>query len=111
MKKKIIFTQKEIGRIEKLAGKGLSIARIAGAISVSKSTLDRRIRENDKVRLAIEKGRSNSLEAVASTAYRMAISGKYPAMTIHWLKCMDKEIWNDKFNNEFVDTELEWIED
>ena len=80
--------------LSELAGKGLSISKIAAAVGVSKATLDRRISEDEELKLVIEKGRANIIEQVASVALQMAISGKHPAMTQFWLRC--NAGWTDR---------------
>jgi hypothetical protein len=74
-------------KIEELAEKGVPVKSIAAYFGMGKSTFDRRVSENDELKLVLEKGRSKSIEAVASVAYEMALSGNYPAMTMFWLKC------------------------
>jgi hypothetical protein len=97
-RKKIQIDSENIDKIKALAGDGLSVERIAGYLGMSKSTLDRRISENEELKLAIEEGRSKSIQKIASKAYEMALSGKFPSMTMFWLKCRDR--WTEKVLDE-----------
>ncbi len=89
----------EFEKIELLASKGLSVSKIAASLGISKSTFDRRVSENEELKIILERGRAKSLEQVASVAYEMAISGKYPAMTMFWLKCQGR--WQEHHKNEY----------
>lgn len=95
---KITFRKSELDKIEDLASKGLSVSKIAASLGVSKSTFDRRVSEDENLKIILEKGRAKSLEQVASVAYEMAISGKFPAMTMFWLKCQGN--WREKDTEE-----------
>lgn len=77
----------EIEQASVMAGLGMNMKQIATVIGVSKSTLDRRMKDQKGVAEAIEKGRGESLAKVSKTAFTMATSGKSPVMTIFWLKC------------------------
>ncbi len=70
-----------------MAGLGLSISQIAASLGISKSSLDRRLSEDSEAKEALEKGRSKAVQDIANVAFEMAKSGRYPVMTIFWLKC------------------------
>lgn len=82
-----LLTEHEIDQVEKLSGLGLNIRQIGYVIGVSKSTMERRIKDQPAVAEAVEKGRALALAAVTKSAFQQAISGKVPAMTMFWLKC------------------------
>ncbi len=93
-RQKKLISKEDIERIEKLAGLGLTVDMIANILGISKRTLERRCSENKKVSDALLKGRAVAASNVAETAYKMAVSGANPTMTIFWLKTQLK--WNDK---------------
>lgn len=84
----IKITNKEREQVKALAGYGLTDLDIANVLGFSEATLQRRCGEE------LKKGRSLAKSAVTQTAYKMAVSGKVPAMTMFWLKtrCGWKEI-------------------
>ena len=84
---KRLITIDELKQVEKMAGIGLSIRDIGNIIGVSKSTMERRMKDQPEVAEAVERGRSSALGQVAKTAFQLAVSGQCPTMTIFWLKC------------------------
>ena len=85
LKKVLSVTDIEI--IKKEASDGQSVASIAAQLGIPKATLDRRVEENERVREALDQGRGFAIKKVSSVAFDMATSGKFPAMTMFWLKC------------------------
>lgn len=83
--KKIELTDKDYARIAELSGLGLTIPLIARSIGISKSTLDRRIQDDERVLEAIESGRASTAEVVTKCAIQQIKDGNVP-MTIFWLK-------------------------
>lgn len=83
----IPLSPEEIKKIQDLAGYGLTMDKIAHVIGISKKTLERRMKDTPGVADAIEKGRADAEANITESAFRMAKSGKTPAMTIFWLKC------------------------
>lgn len=77
----------------KMAGQGLNLNQMAALLEISDATLDRLIKRDPRVKDAIEKGRAEASEAITYTAFRMAASGRHPAMTMFWLKC--RERWKE----------------
>ena len=92
--KKVLLTADEIKKLASLAGLGLTVENMARVMDISKATLDRRMNDQPGVAEAIEKGRASASAAVRNTAFKMATSGKCPAMTIFWLKC--RERWREE---------------
>lgn len=89
----LVLTDEQIKRLMKMAGQGLNLKQMAALIDVSDATLDRLIERDSRVKEAIEKGRAEASEAITNTAYRLASSGRHPAMTMFWLKC--RERWKE----------------
>lgn len=77
-----------IRQVETMAGLGLRTEDIAAVVGVGKRTIERRLLE------AVQRGRSRATAQVAQTAFRMAVSGETPAMTMFWLKCQGR--WREK---------------
>jgi hypothetical protein len=90
------LSQKELNEIESLAGLGLRFEDIAQIKEMSDDTLKK------YAGAQLSRGKAKAKAAVSQTAYRMAVSGKYPAMTMFWLKTQagwrenrTHEIWHD----------------
>ena len=96
---KKVLTPDEIKKLFSLAGLGLTVENMALIMDMSKKTLERRMIDQKGVRDAIEKGRAQASASVRSTAFKMATSGKCPAMTIFWLKC--RERWREENFEEY----------
>jgi len=88
-------TKKELRQIYLLAGYGLNINMIADAMGVSKATFDRRRHDIPEINEALKKGRADALSEVAQTAYKLAKSGKCPAMTMFILKTQGG--WSERY--------------
>lgn len=86
-RERIDFSEQEIKRIETMAGMGLNVEQMASILGVSKKTFERRIEDTPAAKDALEKGRALASYNIMETAYKMAQSGKVPAMTMFWLKC------------------------
>lgn len=96
MPAKIEITEKEREKIKALAGYGMSDQDIAHVVDISEATIKRRFRKE------LDEGRSIAKSAVQQTAYKMAVGGNCPAMTIFWLKtqCRWREVSSDEKTNE-----------
>jgi len=75
-----IPTEEQQRQVEELAGLGLRDNDIALIIGVSERTIKNKCRE------LLDSGRAKALEKVSRTAHQMAASGKWPVMTIFYLK-------------------------
>jgi IS30 family transposase len=84
---KRLLDARELEQVEKLSGLGMSVRQIGYVIGVSKSTMERRIKDQPELAEALEKGRAMAIANVSKTAYQLATSGKHPVMTIFFLKC------------------------
>lgn len=94
MANKIIKIIDDYKKVSELAGLGFSVKSIAAYLGMSKATFDRRVSEDEDLKLALDRGRAKAYELVANTAYKMATSGNHPSMTQFWLKC--REGWSDR---------------
>lgn len=87
-------SDEEMILIEKLSGFGMTESQLANLLGVSISTFQLAEKAKDGLlRQCLLRGRDKAKAKVGETAYRMATSGKCPAMTIFWLKtqCRWKE--------------------
>ena len=91
---KLSLTIRQLTDIEKMSGQGLNILQIAAILGMSKATFDRRMRDTAGAIESLEKGRSQAAKKITATAYKLAQSGKCPAMTMFWLKC--RERWTER---------------
>jgi predicted DNA-binding protein (UPF0251 family) len=90
---KIVFTVDQIEQIQTMAGVGLSVDQMAAIMGISKKTFERRMADTPEAKDALEKGRAKAAFKVTGQAFKMAMSGKHPAMTMFWLKC--RERWKE----------------
>jgi|GEM_PF-1095190 len=74
------LAEKELAEIETLAGLGLRFEDIALVKGMCLDTLKKYADEY------LQRGRAKAKAQVMQTAYKMATSGKTPAMTMFWLK-------------------------
>jgi len=87
---KIELSEEELSKITTMAGLGLTVVQMAAILGMSKATFDRRMSDTEGASEALEKGRATAAQNVMATAYKMAISGNVPAMTMFWLKCRQR---------------------
>jgi hypothetical protein len=92
-REKLELTEDDFKRIETMAGLGLPVDHMASILGMSKKTFERRMADTPGAIDALEKGRAVASQQVMATAYKMATSGKVPAMTMFWLKC--RERWKE----------------
>ena len=97
---KRLLTEDEIDKAAKMAGLGMTVTAIGKVLGVSKSTMERRMRDQEGVADAIQKGREQASAKVRATAFNMATSGKCPAMTIFWLKV--REGWKESVDVNLI---------
>lgn len=72
--------------LERLSGCGFTMKQMSDCFGCSIDTLERRIKENDSLKVAVMQGRAQANCTDAETGYQIAISGKSPAMTIFLAK-------------------------
>ena len=99
--KAIEFTEDDLSKIEKLAGYGLDMEKIAMLWGKCERTFYRYLKNNDTFKQAIQRGRAMANSKVAQTAYEMATSGESEGMTKFWLKTQAgwKEVSKMEFEN------------
>ena len=75
--------------VEGMSASGMTEVRIAHVIGdIDPKTLRKHFRAE------LDQGASKAIAVVGQTAYKMAISGRHPAMTIFFLKC--RAGWKEK---------------
>ena len=84
---KVQLTDSQIASFELMTGFGLTLEQTARVLGLNLKTLQRRKKDDERVKEAFVKGSAIALSEVAKTAFNMAVSGECPAMTMFWLKC------------------------
>ena len=84
---KMLINEDQVQLVREWAGYGLTVGQMAAMLGMSKDTFERRVKEDNCLSAALEKGRANAIIDVSKSAYGQATSGKTPAMTMFWLKC------------------------
>lgn len=108
MSAKIELTPEQIHSLFECSKLRMPMRQIASVLGISKATLERLAAENDhdnEIYEAIEKGRAEASQNIRNTAYRMAISGLEPAMTIFWLKTQEGWRETTRFEHTGADGE------
>lgn len=88
---------KEIAQVEAMAGFGLTATQMASVLGMCEKTFYNKKNTIPEFASALERGRALTSYNVRKTAYQMATSGDWPAMTIFWLKC--RENWKPADND------------
>lgn len=84
---KVTFSEKDLEKIEKLAGLGFTVEEIAVIFGVSKHTLYRRAKETgSQINETIYSGRLKAIGNVAAKAYELSLEGN-TAMIKYFLSC------------------------
>lgn len=78
---RVVMTPELFEKIKTLAAFGLTDEQIAVVVSIPEWTLKRRAAAQ------LKEGRLMANVKVIESAYKQAVSGKVPAMTMFWLKC------------------------
>jgi hypothetical protein len=86
------LTPKDLDEVETMAGLGMRFEDIARLKGMCLDTLKKHAGEQ------LNRGRAKAKAAVMQTAYKMALSGKYPAMTMFWLKT--QAAWSETMPEE-----------
>lgn len=84
--RRVKVTIDDIRQMEALSGMGLNRDQICAILDISRVVFDSRLKEDDQIHNAIERGRALALQNVMKTAYQLAVSGECPAMTMFYLK-------------------------
>ena len=77
---KTYFTDENIATIKAMAGYGLSKETIAGALGISRQTMYKRAKEDERIDQAIEQGRAISEGQVSGALFNEAIRGNISAI-------------------------------
>ena len=87
------LTEAELKQIRTMGGFGMPVRQIAAVLGFSEDKLRDMMERQPEIKASILKGRSETSAQVRNTAFKMAMSGKCPAMTIFWLKV--RERWKE----------------
>lgn len=90
---KVELSDEQVKQIGVMAGLGMPTHQIAAVMGVGAATFDRLIARDKRVAEAVLNGAAAASAQVRQTAFKMATSGKWPAMTIFWLKV--RERWRE----------------
>lgn len=99
-RRKIIFTEEQIKKIEQLASRGLTNEQIYNYLGLSKDTFYQRMVENPEIRATLEKGRAKGIANISNALFNQASNGNTTAM-IFYLKC--KAGWKETIISEVSD--------
>jgi transposase len=97
------FTDDMVERVVRLCRLGLTNEELATSLDVSKSTIDKWIKEKEEFSSALKAGREESDSLVAKSLFEKAISGDTTAC-IFWLKNRRQFSWRDKHEVESTST-------
>ena len=78
-------TEKELDRLAKVAGYGLTMEQVAGAFGMSRATFYNLMADHPEIRDRLEQGRASAVKTVAGKLYNKAIKGDLAAI-IFFLK-------------------------
>jgi predicted DNA-binding protein (UPF0251 family) len=83
---KIELTDEQIELVEDMAGRGMTVPQMSGMLGISKKTFERRVKEDELLADALEKGRSKALYAITGHLYNKCAKGDTGAICF-FLKC------------------------
>lgn len=86
----IVLDDKQLNQIEIMAGFGMKMDDISLVLGFTEKTLYNLCNRDPRVLQSIKGGHAKAVSAISQTAYQLAKSGKYPAMTMFWLKCRQR---------------------
>lgn len=81
-------TKEQREKVESMAGYGLTAEQICNLVEVSRGTLFKYFGEE------LKQGEGKAHAQITHRAFDMARSGRFPAMTMFWLKC--RAGWTEK---------------
>jgi hypothetical protein len=87
MRPEIELTSEQIKLVAQLSGIGMSHTMIADFLEISRSTFDRMLGRDERVKEATLMGKAKASSKVMKTAFEMASNGRCPSMTMFWLRC------------------------
>lgn len=77
----------KIDVIFNLAQVGCTLDMIAHQLEICPKTLDRMIERDQRIKDAVNRGRTSGNLKVLQTGFQMASNGKNPWMTSFWMRC------------------------
>jgi transcriptional regulator with XRE-family HTH domain len=86
----------DIDRVEKLAAQGLSEQQIADCLGISRSTIDRRKRDDDAFVAALKRGKHRGIENVTNALYEAATAGDKPNVSAMIFYLKNRAGWRDR---------------
>lgn len=76
----------------------MTVIQISALLGICSKTLERMSKEDEKLKVCIEQGRSKAILKVSRSAFELASSGKNPDMTKFYLRC--RAGWKEKVEIE-----------
>lgn len=86
----------DIERVESLAAQGLSEQQIADSLGISRSTIDRRKRDDDAFVAALKRGKNAGIENVTNALYQAATAGDKPNVSAMIFYLKNRAGWKDR---------------
>lgn len=86
----------DVERVEKLAAQGLSEQQIADCLGISRSTIDRRKRDDDTFVAALKRGKHKGIENVTNALYEAATAGNKPNVSAMIFYLKNRAGWRDR---------------
>lgn len=86
----------DIERVESLAAQGLSEQQIADSLGISRSTIDRRKRDDDAFVAALKRGKNAGIENVTNALYQAATAGEKPNVSAMIFYLKNRAGWKDR---------------
>lgn len=86
----IVIDDKMIRQVEIMAGLGMKQEDIARVLGMHHTTLWEKFKECGELDKALKRGEAKASMQVTESAFKQAVSGKNPAMTMFWLKCRQR---------------------
>lgn len=100
------ITDEHIQQIERMAAIGSRQTDMAYILGFNPKTFEDYIKYDERISGAIKKGEAFGAAEIEKTAYNMAKSGQYPAMTMFWLKC--RRCWKEVSQVEHTVEKIEF---
>lgn len=82
-------------KAERLAAQGMTLKQIALALGVTQDTLYKRRKTHPKFEECIKRGQAKGLAVITNALYENAKGGNFSAQQFY-LRCRDRDNWNDK---------------
>jgi len=86
----------DLDKVEQLAAQGLSEQQIADSLGISRSTIDRRKRDDDAFVAALKRGKHRGVEAVTNALFTAATVGEKPNVSAMIFYLKNRAGWRDR---------------